>query len=164
MDTQYIKTMGEPFSIYQANRRHTIWCQQDRSRATTISHTLIPCTQIGLCMPCANQYHYNNVIMNAIVCQITASRFFTQALIQAHIKEKNQSFASLALVRGIHRWPVNSPHKGPVTRKMFPFDDLIMILWKSTDKFRMYTNTFSTTYTVCYKQIWHISKNKTTKI
>ena len=22
---------------------------------------------------------------------------------------------------GIHRWPVNSPHKGPVTQKMFPF-------------------------------------------
>ena len=28
---------------------------------------------------------------------------------------------------GIHRWPVNSPHKGPVTRKMFPFDDVIML-------------------------------------
>ena len=27
---------------------------------------------------------------------------------------------------GIHRGPVNSPHKGPVTRKMFPFDDVIM--------------------------------------
>ena len=27
---------------------------------------------------------------------------------------------------GIHRWPVNSPHRGPVTRKMFPFDDVIM--------------------------------------
>ena len=27
---------------------------------------------------------------------------------------------------GIHRWPVNSPHKGPVTRKMLPFDDVIM--------------------------------------
>ena len=25
------------------------------------------------------------------------------------------------------RWPVNSPHKGPVTRKMFPFDDFIMV-------------------------------------
>ena len=37
-----------------------------------------------------------------------------------------QSSASLAFVRGIHRWPVNSPHKGPVTRKMFPFDDVIM--------------------------------------
>ena len=34
---------------------------------------------------------------------------------------------------GIHRWPVNSPHKWPVTRKMFPFDDVIMWgLWVST--------------------------------
>ena len=38
----------------------------------------------------------------------------------------HQSSASLAFVRGIHRWPVNSPHKWPVTRKMFPFDDVIM--------------------------------------
>ena len=39
---------------------------------------------------------------------------------------KHQSSASLAFVQGIHRWPVNSLHKGPVTRKMFPFDDVIM--------------------------------------
>ena len=26
----------------------------------------------------------------------------------------------------IGRWPVNSPHKRPVTRKIFPFDDVIM--------------------------------------
>ena len=25
--------------------------------------------------------------------------------------------------------PVNSPHKGPVTRKMFPFDDVVMHTW-----------------------------------
>ena len=42
-------------------------------------------------------------------------------------QRKHQSSASLAFVRGIHRWPVNSPHKGPVTRKMFPFDDVIML-------------------------------------
>ena len=41
--------------------------------------------------------------------------------------KKTSSSASLAFVRGIHRSPVNSPHKGPVTRKMFPFDDVIMI-------------------------------------
>ena len=29
-------------------------------------------------------------------------------------------------VRGIHRWWVNSPHKRPVTRKMFLFDDVII--------------------------------------
>ena len=33
-------------------------------------------------------------------------------------------FALLAICAGI--WPVNSPHKWPVTRKMFPFDDVIM--------------------------------------
>ena len=31
-------------------------------------------------------------------------------------------------VREIHRRPMNSPHKGPVTRKMFQFDDVIMCL------------------------------------
>ena len=38
---------------------------------------------------------------------------------------KHQSSTSLAFMRGIHHWPVNSPHKGPVTRNMFPFDDSI---------------------------------------
>ena len=42
-------------------------------------------------------------------------------------QRKHQSSSSLAFVQGIHRWPVNSPHKGPVTRKMFPFDDVIVI-------------------------------------
>ena len=40
--------------------------------------------------------------------------------------KKHQSSPSLASVRGIHRWPVKSPYKGAVTRKMFPFDDVIM--------------------------------------
>ena len=40
--------------------------------------------------------------------------------------KKHQNSASLAFVWGIHRWPVNSPHKWPVTRKMFPFDDVMM--------------------------------------
>ena len=40
--------------------------------------------------------------------------------------KNHQSSAPLVFVRRIHRWPVNSPHKGPVTRKMLPFDDVIM--------------------------------------
>ena len=40
--------------------------------------------------------------------------------------DQRKHSASLAFVRGIQRWPVNSPCKGPVTRKMFPFDDAIM--------------------------------------
>ena len=41
-------------------------------------------------------------------------------------QREHQSYASLAYVPGIHRWPMNSPHIRPVTRKMFPFDDVIM--------------------------------------
>ena len=47
-------------------------------------------------------------------------------LFRRRSKKKLQSSASLAFENGIHLWPVNSPHKGPVTRKMFPFDDVIM--------------------------------------
>ena len=42
--------------------------------------------------------------------------------------KKTSSCASLAFVRGIHRGPVNSPDKWPVTRKMFPFGDVIMLM------------------------------------
>ena len=41
-------------------------------------------------------------------------------------QRKHQSTASLAFVRGIHLWPVDSPHKEPVTRKTFPVGDIIM--------------------------------------
>ena len=44
-------------------------------------------------------------------------------------QRKHQSSASLAFVRRIHRGPMNSPHKRPVTRKVFPFDDVIMQCW-----------------------------------
>ena len=54
-----------------------------------------------------------------------ASRLLNQPFIQAQIRE---NIKAPRHVRGIHRWPVYSPHKGPVTWKMFPFDDVIMIL------------------------------------
>ena len=55
-----------------------------------------------------------------------ASRLFTQPFVQAQIK-KTIKAPSTDLCEGIHRWPVNFPHKGPVTRKLFPFNDVIMI-------------------------------------
>ena len=70
--------------------------------------------------------HYNDVIMGAIASQITSLPIVFSTVCLDTNKKKYQSSASLAFVRGIHRRPVNSPHKGPVTRKMFPFDDVIM--------------------------------------
>ena len=40
--------------------------------------------------------------------------------------KKTSKLRVTGFVRGIHRRPVNSPHKWPVTRKMVPFDDVIM--------------------------------------
>ena len=47
---------------------------------------------------------------------------------QPFVQRKHQSSASLAFVRGIHRWPVISPHKGLITRKMLKFDDVITVI------------------------------------
>ena len=58
-------------------------------------------------------------------------------------QRKFQSSTSLAVVRVIRRLLVNSPHKGPVTRKMFPFEDVIM--WKVTFSFQFYPE-FNTEY------------------
>ena len=65
--------------------------------------------------------------MSAMASQINSLTIVYSTVYSGTDEGKHQSHASLAFVRGIHRWPVNSPHKGPVTRKMFPFDDFIMI-------------------------------------
>ena len=65
--------------------------------------------------------------MSAMASKSLASPVFAQPFVQAQIKENIK--ASLAFVRGIRRWPVD--HKGPVTWKIFPFDDAIMLDWLS---------------------------------
>ena len=72
--------------------------------------------------------HYNDVTMGAIASQITSLPIVYSIVYSDADQRKHQSSASLAFVRGIHRGPVNFPHKWPVTRKMFPFDDVIMWL------------------------------------
>ena len=66
--------------------------------------------------------------MGTMASQITSLTIVYSFVYSDADQRKHQSSASLAFVRGIHRGPVNSPHKRPVTRKMFPFDDVIM-LW-----------------------------------
>ena len=70
--------------------------------------------------------HYDDVIMGAMASQITSLTIAYSTVYSGADQRKHQSSVSLAFVRGIHRGPVNSPHKWPVTRKMFPFDDVIM--------------------------------------
>ena len=71
--------------------------------------------------------HYGDVIMGTMRSQITSLTIAYSTDYSDADQSKHQSSASLAFVWGIHRRPLNSPHKWPVTRKMFPFDDVIMI-------------------------------------
>ena len=75
--------------------------------------------------------HYNDIVMGMMASQITSLTIVYATIYSGTDQRKHQSFAPLAFVRGIQWWPVNSLHKWPVTRKMFPFDDVIMRLGHS---------------------------------
>ena len=64
--------------------------------------------------------------MGTIASQITSLMIVYSTIYWDADQRKHQSSTSLAFVWGIQRGPVNSPHKWPVTRKMFPFDDVSM--------------------------------------
>ena len=76
--------------------------------------------------------NYNDVIMGTIASEFTSLTIVYSTVYSDGDQRKHESSMSLAFVRGIHRGPVNSPHKWPVTRKMFPFDDVIMKMVIST--------------------------------
>ena len=62
--------------------------------------------------------------MNAVTSLIT--NLVHSTVYSGADQRKHQSSTSLAFVWEIHRWPVNSPYKGPITLKMFPVDYVIM--------------------------------------
>ena len=73
--------------------------------------------------------HFSEVIMGTMASQITGVSVVHAIVCSGVDQRKHQN--SLASVRGIHLWPVNSPHKRPVTRNIFPFDYVIMFMrWR----------------------------------
>ena len=89
-----------------------------------VSIVTLAIPQESSCVPCAP--HYCDVMMGEIPYQITSLTIVYSTVYSDAYLRKHQSSASLAFVWGIHRGPVNSPHKWRVKRKMFPFDDVIM--------------------------------------
>ena len=75
--------------------------------------------------------HYDDVIMGILASQIVSFTIVYSTDYSGADQRKHKSSASLAFVWGIHRGQVNSPHKWPATRKMFPFDDVIMWWFES---------------------------------
>ena len=110
--THYLQTGGTSPAAFQ-------WLHKNTERHT--AHTIVS-------WPNPKQW----VIMNAMASQITSLTIVYSTVYSVADQRKHQSPASLAFVRGIHRWPVHSPHKGPVTRKMLPFDDVIVTIKKTS--------------------------------
>ena len=79
--------------------------------------------------------------MSAMASQITVVSIFCSCVCSGADERKFQSSASLTFVRGIHWWPVDPPHKGSVTWKMFRFDDIGMTKELSTSQVDPNKNT-----------------------
>ena len=77
-------------------------------------------------------------MLNAMASQITDVSIVYSAVCSDADQRKHQSSASIAFVGRIQRWPLNSLHKGPVTPKMFPFDDVILILHYTDNEIKVY--------------------------
>ena len=72
--------------------------------------------------------HYTDIIMSAMASKKTGVSIVCSTVYSGADERKHQSSSSLAFLKRIHQWLVHSPHKGTVTQKMFPFDDVIMTL------------------------------------
>ena len=81
--------------------------------------------------------------MGVAASQITSLTIVYSAVYSGTDHRNLQSSASLAFVTGIHRAPVNSPHKGPVTRKIIPFEDIIM---RICQQYRIIISTWVPSY------------------
>ena len=75
--------------------------------------------------------------------QITSLTIVYSAVYSGADQRKHQSSVTLTFVREIHRGPVNSPHKRSVTRKMFPFDVVIMVFFVKSKQSTHQTIHFS---------------------
>ena len=98
-------------------------------------------------------WHYSDVIMGAVTFQVTNLTIIYLTVYSGADERKHQSSSSLAFVWGIHWSSVNSPHKWPVTRKMFPFDDVKMA-HRSQQRGRLWTGTIF--HWAPYTWHWHI--------
>ena len=97
---------------------------------------------------CIRSKHYNDVIISTMAYQIASISVVYSTVCSGWDQRKHQSFVSLAFVKGIHRWPVNSPHNGLITRKMFAFDDVIMNHYIH--------NTHTIDHTFCELKVWSL--------
>ena len=116
------------------------WCCQEESHVSKDTHhyrDIIMSTTHILSNQLLDTTHYNDVVMGGIASQITSLTIVYSTIHSGAVQRKHQSSAPLAFVMRIHRWALNSSPKGPVTREMFPFDDVIMLITFSVGNYEV---------------------------
>ena len=97
--------------------------------------------------------HYSDVITSAMASKITCASLVCSSVCSGTDLRKHQSSASLAFVRGSHWSPVDSPHKGSVTQKRFPFDDVIRSRGWNSEGGRLVTTGTHSICTYLYSSV-----------
>ena len=107
---------------------HTAW---HRYRATAIKQTMFKWGRqpVSLLITTSPSHHYSDAVMSVMSSQITGISIVYSTVCPGADQRTHLWSASLAFVSGIHRSPVNSPHKGPVTRSID-----VSIWWRHHDE------------------------------
>ena len=126
--------------IYNQDRLTSLFLPNWHQRAR-LQHTIIRVRSVALTLQCHHNGH--DGVSNHQPHHCLLYRLFGR-------RSKKTSKLRVT-VRGIHRGPVNSLNKWPVTRKMFPFDDIIMETWDMTafiphGDARCYGNMYESVY------------------
>ena len=99
--------------------------------------------------------HYTDVIMSTMASQITSLTIVYSIVYSGVDQTKHQSSTGFAW--GIHRWPVNSTHKRPVTQKIFPFDDVIMFYCEPVNDEHSFTECTDSRWDLFQCLIWYLT-------
>ena len=86
-----------------------------------VTHRLIYLLRI-----CYDELYYSDVIMGAMASQITSLTIVYSTVCSGADQRKTSKLRVTGLCEGNSSVTGEFPHKGPVTRKMFSFDDVIM--------------------------------------
>ena len=131
-----------------------------RSTISKINTCLKDLFQIKYINPTVPKILVTNILLQwcQMNVKILAYSMLIHKLVQADMKGNIKAPHHWPFVRRINRWPVDSPHKGPVMRNEFPCHDVIMYItlgsaWYGvTDiKFRLKLSQLIR----CFRQTWY---------
>ena len=126
-------------------RNHVTFCYQNW--ACCVSGSVVPVVcqlpwHAVVCQGSCRHIHYSDVIMGAMASQINSLTIVCSTVYSGADQRKHQSSESLAFVRGIYRWPVNSPHKWPGTRKCFHSMTLSCWWWRLGPMYTVFVHSW----------------------